>query len=64
VKVRLEKNIVAVVTTQTEAEVAHGVPVFYASDQKQQQEVSSLLGRLLDAVPHDLGNGTYVLIQH
>jgi hypothetical protein len=64
IEIRLEKNIVAVVTTEKSRRVAHGVPVIQAQDAEEQQEVAFLLGRLLDAVPHDLGNGMFVLVQH
>jgi hypothetical protein len=64
IEIRLEKNIVAVVTTEKSRRVAHGVLVFQAQDAEEQQEVAFLLGRLLDAVPHDLGNGMLVLVQH
>ncbi len=63
-KVRQVKEIAAVVTLQEKGQVAFGVPSFYVSDREEQDEVAFLLGRILDAVPHDLGNGTYVLVKH
>ncbi|MCL6450628.1 MAG: hypothetical protein K6T75_04945 [Acetobacteraceae bacterium] len=60
---RLMKHILAVVTLDPGV-VAGGVPVFVAQTEQEREEVAFLLGRILEAMVHDLGNGAYVLVRH
>lgn len=64
VETELVKKIMAVVTLRQPDEVAGGVPVFYARDEREREEVSFFLGRILDAVVHDLGNESFILVKH
>lgn len=62
-KVELVHKVMAVVTRERE-KVGGGVPIFYVSTEEEQQEVAFLLGRLLDGVPHDLGNGVFIIVKY
>ena len=59
----LVKQIAAIVT-QNAQNVSGGCPIFIASSRKEQEEIAFLLGRLLDGMVHDLGNGTLIVVKH
>lgn len=56
-------KILAVVTCmenpRAQAEIS-----FYAKDEKELQDLSFRLEKILDATAHDLGNGTMVIVKH
>ncbi|MBO8141581.1 MAG: hypothetical protein H0Z37_05290 [Firmicutes bacterium] len=56
-------RILAVITTR-EGVVGGGVPVFLVASEKERDQVSVLLSRILQAVVHDLQNGVYVIVRH
>ncbi|MBT9172109.1 MAG: hypothetical protein DDT21_00490 [Syntrophomonadaceae bacterium] len=61
-EISVTKLILAAVTTCKET--VSGVPVFYARNQDEQEWITKTLSRVLEAVAHDLGNGTYILVRH
>ena len=62
-QVALQDAILAVVTTQS-SQVAANVPVFYVPDQVEQERISLLLSRILNAMAHDLENGVFIIVKH
>lgn len=56
-------KIVAVVSVHA-GRVGGGAPLFIAADERQLQETSFLLEKILDASAHDLKNGTIILVDH
>ena len=59
----LVKHIAAIVTLDAK-NVSGGSPIFVAGNRKEQEEIAFLLGRLLDGMVHDLGNGTLIVVKH
>ncbi|MFZ5591075.1 MAG: capping complex subunit for YIEGIA [Bacillota bacterium] len=58
-----EKKILAVVTSDMQS-VAGGAPIFYAPDPASRDKLARSLSRILDAMVHDLENGTYIVVAH
>lgn len=56
-------KILAVVTLNME-QVSGGAPIFFARDEEERERMAMYLGRILDAMVHDLENGTYILVRH
>ncbi|GAA4844006.1 hypothetical protein GCM10023310_22450 [Paenibacillus vulneris] len=56
-------KIVAIVTSDRE-QVAGGAPIFITKDADEQQKVAFKLEKILDAMAHDLENGTMILVDH
>jgi hypothetical protein len=56
-------TILAVVTLRPES-VGGAVPVFYAREESEREKLATYLSRILDAMVHDLENGTYILVRH
>ncbi|BCV25090.1 MAG TPA: hypothetical protein GXX50_00900 [Firmicutes bacterium] len=57
-------DIVAIVTTSPETVGGGGVPIFYAADPADRERIALYLSRILNAMVHDLENGTYFLSHH
>jgi hypothetical protein len=58
------KKVILAAVAVAEGTVSGGVPVFHAKDKKDQEFITLTLSRVLEAVAHDLGNGTYILVRH
>lgn len=56
-------TILAVVTLDR-AVAGGGAPIFYVRDQAEQEAVSRILSHILNAMAHDLQNGTYIIVKH
>ncbi|OPY58929.1 MAG: hypothetical protein A4E55_00535 [Pelotomaculum sp. PtaU1.Bin035] len=56
-------TILAVITLQME-KVSGGAPIFFARDEEEQEKIALYLSKILDAMVHDLENGTYVVVRH
>ena len=56
-------NILAVVTLKMD-QVSGGAPIFSARDEEEQGKTAMYLGKILDAMVHDLENGTYIVVRH
>lgn len=56
-------TVLAIITTDREL-VGGGAPIFYARNPEEQVQVASTLGRILDAMVHDLKNGVLVVVKH
>ncbi len=61
--VSISKYILAAVTINPDL-VGGSIPVFYVSDEKEQQKISTYLGRILEGVVHDMENGVYIVVKH
>jgi hypothetical protein len=61
-EISVSKIILAAVSVSRET--VSGVPVFYAQNQEEQEWIAKTLSRVLEAIAHDLGNGTYILVRH
>lgn len=57
------KKILAVVTLDMDR-VAGGAPIFYAANEDEREKTARYLARILDAMVHDLENGTYIIVAH
>lgn len=55
--------ILAVVTLNMD-KVGGGAPVFFARDEEEQEKTARFLSKILDAMVHDLENGTYIVVRH
>lgn len=44
--------------------VSGGAPIFFALDEEELEKVAGYLSVILDAMAHDLGNGSYVIVRH
>lgn len=63
--VELVKSIIAAVVTKDGVDrVGGGLPVFIAETRQEQEHVAFLLSRILDAMAHDLENGTLIIVKH
>ena len=60
---RIIHQILAVVTTDDQV-VGGGTPIFRVKGNEEREEMANLLARVLQAMVHDLGNGTYILVKH
>ncbi len=60
---RIIHQILAVVTSDDQV-VGGGTPIFRVHDEKEREELANLLARILQAMVHDVGNGTYILVKH
>lgn len=57
-------DIVAIVATSPAQVGGGGVPIFYAADPAEREKIALYLSRILNAMVHDLENGTYFLSHH
>ncbi len=57
------KEILAVVTRDP-GQVRGGVAVFTEPDEEARKEMAFLLGRILDAMVHDIGGDMWVIVRH
>lgn len=64
IELHLEKFILAVITLDREKVSAGGAPVFFASDQEEQEKIAIYLARITEGVIHDLENGVFILVKH
>jgi len=61
--VRSVQSIAAIITNQRDA-VSGGAPIFFVQDDEERQRVAFLIGRLLDGMVHDLGNGIFIVVKY
>lgn len=59
----MKKRILAVVTLNMN-HVDGGAPIFFARNQEEQAKIARYLAQTLDAMVHDLENGTYIIVRH
>jgi hypothetical protein len=57
-------NIIAIVTTNPKSVGGGGAPIFYAANEAEREKIALYLSRILNAMVHDLENGTYFLTHH
>lgn len=61
----MSNEVLAIVTLNPEKVIAGGkAPVFFASDQAEQERVSTVLSEILLGMVHDLENGVYIIVRH
>lgn len=58
-----EEEIMAVVTTDKDY-VGGDVPIFFARDEAEKEQVALTLSRILRAMVHELATGVYVIVRH
>ncbi|MGQ9558596.1 MAG: capping complex subunit for YIEGIA [Desulfurispora sp.] len=58
-----QKKILAIITSDMQI-VAGGAPIFFAPDPVYRDKLARSLSRILDAMVHDLENGTYIVVAH
>ncbi len=56
-------ELLAVVTMNSEA-VGGDIPIFFADNQQELEQVSSTLAQILKAMVHDMGKGVYIIVRH
>lgn len=56
-------TILAVITLHMD-KVSGGAPIFFARDEEEQEKIARYLSKILDAMVHDLENGTYIVVRH
>lgn len=56
-------TIVAAVTTVPDL-VRGDLPIIIARDEEEREKLAVHMANILKASVHDLGNGTYLLVQH
>lgn len=56
-------DILAVISLNKDL-VSGGAPIFFARNEEEMETVAGYLERILDAMVHDLGNGTYIVVRH
>ncbi|WP_442601121.1 capping complex subunit for YIEGIA [Paenibacillus sp. KN14-4R] len=57
-------GIILAVVTLYRDQVAGGAPIFHVSDEEQLQQTAFHLEKIMDAMAHDLQNGTMILVRH
>lgn len=56
-------TIVAAITLDPD-KVKGDIPVIIAGDEEERERLARLMANILHAMVHDLGNGTYLIVQH
>lgn len=56
-------GILAVISLNKDL-VSGGAPIFFARNEEEMETVAGYLEKILDAMVHDLGNGTYIVVRH
>ncbi|WP_010273887.1 capping complex subunit for YIEGIA [Paenibacillus senegalensis] len=59
----MERRIMAIVTAE-KSKVSGGIPIFIADKEEDVQPLAFKLEKILDAMAHDLENGTILLVKH
>jgi len=44
--------------------VSGGAPIFFARDEEEQEKTARHISKILNAMVHDLENGTYIVVRH
>ncbi|MGI6574452.1 MAG: capping complex subunit for YIEGIA [bacterium] len=60
----IEKFIVAILATDSNAVSGGYAPVFYFESAAEKEKAALYLSRVLDAAVHALDNGIYFLVKH
>ena len=63
-RIQVEKSILAIVTPDRQAVAPGGAPVFYAATRADAERKAQLMARILDAMVHDVGDETFILVRH
>jgi len=62
--VGLKEQIIAVVTTEPNSISSGSVPVFYAKDEEERENIALLLSKTTQGMIHDLKNGCFIIVRH
>ena len=57
-------RIVAVVTLDDNDVQSGGAPTFIVGSREEQEKIAFTLEKIMDATVHDLGTGSFVLVDH
>nr|WP_260981973.1 hypothetical protein [Paenibacillus sp. 32O-W] len=58
------KPILAIITMHKDKVNAGGAPLFITENKEELQTVAFKLEKILDAMAHDLENGTMIIVKH
>ena len=56
-------DILAVISLKKDL-VSGGAPIFFVRNEEEMETIAGYLAKILDAMVHDLENGTYVVVRH
>lgn len=56
-------QLLAVVTRNKEA-IGGDIPIFFATDEEEQNRIAGVIAQILKAMVHDIGNGVYIIVRH
>lgn len=56
--------LAVVVLKEIKDNVGGGAPIFTVATKEEQEKIALILGRILNAMAHDLENGVYILTRH
>lgn len=59
----MEQRILAVVTMDRQR-VGGGAPIFEVASEEEREKVAMYIAKTLDAMVHDLENGSYIIVRH
>lgn len=57
-------GIILAIVALDKDQVSGGAPIFFARDKAEQERVANYLSKILDAMVHDLENGSYIVVRH
>lgn len=63
-EVSISKEILAMVTKDKTKVSSGSVPIFYAENDTELEQVTLYLARIFMAAIHDLSNGVYIIVRH
>ena len=49
---------------EVKTKVGGGVPIFIVEDIEEQEKIAMILGKILNAMVHNLENGMYIVTRH
>lgn len=58
------KSGILAIVTRAQDVVSGSVPIFVAKDDDEMQKLARYISKVLNAVTHDLENGTYIIVRH
>ncbi|WP_028783047.1 capping complex subunit for YIEGIA [Thalassobacillus devorans] len=62
---KLEKAILAAITTdQSRERVGGGMPIFYCDTREEMEKVAANLEAIIDGIAHALSKDLYIIVKH
>jgi hypothetical protein len=63
-EIKLNKYILAIITTNAEKVLGGSAPIFYCESEDEKEKVALNLTKFTNGMVHDLENGVYVVVRH